>query len=149
GVLFLSSGNIHRAYGSKSTDQVSGALVRLPASGALFLGGFIAITGSPPFGPFMSEFIIVRQAFQTGRFGVVGLVLVLLFAIFIGMGNTVLAMVQGTPEPTGSPGNFHDTPQTVIPIILLFLLVLGLGIFLPPSLAHLLTEAAVYLEGHV
>ncbi len=149
GVLFLSSGNIHRAYGSKSTDQVSGALVRLPASGALFLGGFIAITGSPPFGPFMSEFIILRQAFHTGQFAVAGLALLLLLVIFIGMGNTVLAIVQGPPTSAGSPGNFHDTPQTVLPIILLFLLVLGLGIVLPPPLANLLNEAAFYLEGHL
>src|SRR5262249_12989495 len=48
GVLFLSSGNIHRAYGSKLTDDVRGALRRVPLSGALFLAGFLAITGSPP-----------------------------------------------------------------------------------------------------
>ena len=32
--LFMAVGNIHRAYGSKSTDQVQGVLRRLPASGA-------------------------------------------------------------------------------------------------------------------
>ena len=40
GVLFLSAANIHRAYGSKSTDEVSGALYRVPISGALLLAGF-------------------------------------------------------------------------------------------------------------
>ena len=39
GVLFLSAGNIHRAYGSKLTDDVRGALQRVPLSGALFLAG--------------------------------------------------------------------------------------------------------------
>ncbi len=39
GVLFLSAGNIHRAYGSKVTDDVRGALQRVPLSGALFLAG--------------------------------------------------------------------------------------------------------------
>src|ERR1039458_9864048 len=42
-VLFLSAGNIHRAYGSKTIDMVSGALRRVPLSGALFLAGFLAI----------------------------------------------------------------------------------------------------------
>src|SRR5205085_1026131 len=51
GVLFLSAGNIHRAYGSKRTDQIRGALRRVPLSAGLFLAGFLAITGSPPFGP--------------------------------------------------------------------------------------------------
>ena len=53
GLLFLSAGNIHRAYASKSTDEVRGALRRLPLSGALFVAGFLAMTGSPPFGPFV------------------------------------------------------------------------------------------------
>ena len=68
GVLFLSAGNIHRAYGSKTTDDVRGALRRVPLSAALFLAGFLAITGSPPFGPFVSEFTIVRQPFSAGNF---------------------------------------------------------------------------------
>ena len=68
GVLFLSAGNIHRAYGSKLTDDVRGAIQRLPLSGALFLAGFLAITGSPPFGPFVSEFTIVNAAVGSGQF---------------------------------------------------------------------------------
>jgi hydrogenase-4 component F len=68
GVLFLSSGNIHRSYNSKSTDHVRGALRRLPWSGGLFLAGFIAITGSPPFAPFISEFTIISSAFIQGQF---------------------------------------------------------------------------------
>ena len=60
-------GNIHRAFGSKSTDDVSGALRRVPAPGALFLAGFFAITGSPPFGPFLSEFTILSAAVSQGR----------------------------------------------------------------------------------
>src|SRR5437762_2761684 len=97
GVLFLSAGNIHRAYGSKLTDDVRGAIRRVPLSGALFLAGFLAITGSPPFGPFVSEFIIVNAAMSTGQFLAGGLFLLLLAIIFIGMGSTVLAVVQGNP----------------------------------------------------
>src|SRR5208337_615206 len=66
GVLFLSAGNIHRAYGSKLTEYVRGAIHRVPLSGALFLAGFLAITGSPPFGPFVSEFTIVNAAVGSG-----------------------------------------------------------------------------------
>src|SRR3954452_18909306 len=39
GVLFLSAGNIHRAYGSKLTTDVRGALQKVPLSGGLFLAG--------------------------------------------------------------------------------------------------------------
>src|SRR5262249_18667630 len=68
GVLFLSAGNIHRAYGSKYTDDVAGAMRRLPLSGTLFLTGFLAITGSPPFGPFLSEFTIASAALGSGQY---------------------------------------------------------------------------------
>jgi len=40
GVLFLSAGNIHRAYKDKSTDSVRGAFRRLPVSSSLFFVGF-------------------------------------------------------------------------------------------------------------
>ena len=100
-VLFLSAGNIHRAYGSKSIDKVSGALRRVPVSGALFLAGFLAITGSPPFGPFISEFTILSGAMSGRHFVVAALFLVFLVVIFIGMGATVLAVVQGPVSPAG------------------------------------------------
>src|SRR6185436_127632 len=73
GVLFLSAGNIHRAYGSKSTDVVRGALMRVPFSGALFLAGFLAITGAPPFGPFVSEFTIASAAMNSSQYVAGGL----------------------------------------------------------------------------
>src|SRR4029077_11977730 len=100
GVMFLSAGNIHRAYGTKLTDDVQGAIRRVPLSGALFLAGFLAITGSPPFGPFVSEFIIVNAAMSTAQFVAGGLFLLLLGIIFVGMGSTVLAVVQG---PASAP----------------------------------------------
>ena len=97
GVLFLAAGNIHRAFKSKRLEDVTGALRRLPISAGLFLAGFFAITGSPPFGPFVSELSILTAAMDTRRYVVGALYLILLAVIFIGMGSTVLAVVQGVP----------------------------------------------------
>jgi hydrogenase-4 component F len=152
GVLFLSAANIHRAYGSKLTDQVRGALRRVPISAALFLAGFIAITGSPPFGPFFSEFTILRAAFAGGRFVVAALFLLMLIIVFMGMGSTVLAVVQGEPPDDRRPDKsvdetFHDSFQTVAPAIGFLALVLMLGLYLPPPLSALLHDAAAFVEG--
>jgi hydrogenase-4 component F len=146
GVLFLSAGNIHRAYGSKLTDDVCGALQRVPLSGSLFLAGFLAITGSPPFGPFVSEFTIVNAALGSGQFLAGGLFLVLLGIVFLGMGGTVLAVVQGKSEPA-EPGGYRDTLRTGGPILLFMALVLFLGLYIPPPLESLLHEAAALLGG--
>lgn len=146
GVLFLSAGNIHRAYGSKLTDDVRGAFERLPFSGALFLAGFLAITGSPPFGPFVSEFTILNAAIGGGKFVVGGLFLLLLGIVFIGMGSTVLAVVQGNAPERKHENGFRDSVGTGLPILLLMALVLLLGLYIPPPLESLLREAAEFLE---
>jgi hydrogenase-4 component F len=146
GVLFLSAGNIHRAYGSKMTDDVRGALHRVPLSGALFLAGFLAITGSPPFGPFVSEFTIVNAAVGSGQFVAGGLFLLLLGIVFIGMGSTVLAVVQGNAPDHKDANGIHDSISTGAPVLLFMALVLLLGIYVPPPLESLLREAAAFLE---
>jgi hydrogenase-4 component F len=146
GVLFLSAGNIHRAYASKSTDEVRGALRRVPLSAALFLAAFLAVTGSPPFGPFASEFAIIGAGFGAGRVAVSALFLLLLLVVFIGMGRTVLSVVQGEPpEETGS--DYRDSFLTVAPIVILMMIVTCLGVWLPPPLEALLREAAAFLGG--
>ena len=154
GVLFLSAGNIHRAYASKSTDDVHGAMRRLPLSGALFLAGFLAITGSPPFGPFVSEFSILAGAFDSRLFLVGALFLLFLFVVFLGMGKTVLKVILGRPpaevmvadgaEAQSAP--YRDGLLTVAPVFALMALVLLLGICVPAPLDSLVREAASSLE---
>ena len=147
GVLFLSAANIHRAFGSKSTADVSGALRRVPISGALFLIGFFAITGSPPFGPFLSEFTIVNAAFTQGHWLVGALFLVLLIVIFVGMGATVLAITQGKPPERLDTTPYKETFLTVAPIVAFAGGVLMLGLYLPQPLDKLLHGAADFVQG--
>lgn len=148
GVVFLSAGNIHRAYGSKTTDDVRGAARRLPISGPLFLAGFLAVTGSPPFAPFFSEFAILNGAFGGGRYLVGALLLGFLAIIFVGMGTTVLAVVQGEPPP-GAPGVplTRENWLMAAPPLVLMVLVLLLGLFLPQGLRDLFGAAAGLVGG--
>jgi hydrogenase-4 component F len=146
GLLFLSAGNIHRAYESKSTDEVRGALRRLPLSGALFLAGFFAITGSPPFGPFVSEFSILNGAFDAHAVLVAALFLVFLLVVFIGMGKTVLKVVQGRAPVEVMDEAYRDGFLTIAPALALMAIVLLLGLYIPAPLNALVKEAVGYLE---
>lgn len=146
GVMFLAAANIHRAFGSKTVDGVSGARVRVPASAALFLAGFFAITGSPPFGPFLSELTILRALVADGRYLLAGLFLSFLFVIFAGMAGTVLAVVQGRPPANLRDTGFRDTVGTVGPPLVLLLAVTLLGVWVPPPLERALREAALFVE---
>ena len=97
GMLFMVAGNILAAYKTKSTADVQGVIRVLPISGVLWVAGFLAITGSPPFGPFLSELIILRSAIEQGQPIVAAAYLLLLSIIFIGMATIVLRMYQGNP----------------------------------------------------
>lgn len=145
GCMFLSVGNIHRAFHSKKIADIHGAMRHLPISGTIFLAGFIAVTGSPPFGPFISEFTVLRGIFAGGYYWLAGLFLLLLAIVFIGMGSTVLRMVQGTPDESAD-SNFKDSFLLVAPPLVLLILVLILGLYLPPPLQRLLNDAAALLE---
>jgi hydrogenase-4 component F len=147
GVLFLSAGNIHRAYGSKLTTELRGALQRVPLSAGLFLAGFLAITGAPPFGPFVSEFILINSAIGSGQFVAGILFLALLGIIFIGMGATVLSVIQGQDSAERNAPRSGDRMSTGLPILLFLFLVLLLGLTIPPPLESLLREAAAFVEG--
>lgn len=146
GILFLSAGNIHRSFASTSTETVRGALRRLPASAALFLTGFLAITGSPPFGPFISEFSILNAGFEAGQFVVSGLFLLFLLIIFIGMGSTVLTVVQGSESESAPRTAYREGFLTIVPPVLLLVLVLALGLHIPAPLNSLLHSAVNFLE---
>jgi hydrogenase-4 component F len=119
----------------------------LPVSGVLWIAGFLAITGSPPFGPFLSEFTILRAALDQGRVGVAIAYLAALGAVFVGMATPMLRMALGRPAPAaaGAAGAAHATREpasAVWPVAALGVLVLALGLFVPPALRELLSSAA-------
>ncbi|ABB30615.1 NADH/Ubiquinone/plastoquinone (complex I) [Geobacter metallireducens RCH3] len=148
GVLFLAAANIHRSYNSKRCEQVRGALRRLPWSGGLFLAGFFAVTGSPPFGLFVSEFSIISSAMTQGGEWIGGLILFFLAAIFLGMARTVLPVVMGESSRIEHTG-YRDRFLTVVPPLILMGVVLMLGIWIPEPLSRLITEGAALLGGNV
>jgi hydrogenase-4 component F len=146
GALFLTAGNLHRAFGSKSTDDVSGAIRRLPLTGAIFLAGFFAITGAPPFGIFLSELTIIGASVTSGRTFVAGASLAMLAVVFVGMGSTVLAVVQGKPREPRSETSFRESFFSVAPALVLMSIVLVLGVYVPRPVEAFLQDAAASLE---
>ncbi|NTV53124.1 MAG: NADH dehydrogenase FAD-containing subunit [Candidatus Firestonebacteria bacterium] len=143
-LLFLVAGNILSVYTSKSTADVRGVLQTLPVSGALWLIGFLAITGSPPFGTFVSELLILKAALDGGHLWVAALYLLLLAIIFISMASLVLRMVQGR---TSRPVLIRESWLSVAPAAVLAGLVLALGFYLPPFLSETLHRASVLFGG--
>jgi hydrogenase-4 component F len=141
--LFLVAGNVLAAYRTKSAAEVHGLLGTLPWSGPLWVAGFLAITGSPPFGPFLSEMLILKAALDGGHPVVAMLYLALLVTIFIGMASIVLRMAQPGGEAAAAR---REPPSAVLPPLALVAAVLVLGIYVPPALTTLLMRAGDALK---
>ena len=146
-MLFLLAGNILRRYRTASIHDVRGMRRVMPLTAALWMAGFLAVAGSPPFGPFVSEFSILLTMLRQERGVIAFLYLAFLAVIFVGMSVPVARMVQDVPPPGLHQGNSRETLLNTGPQVLLCALVLMLGLYVPPWLTQCLRAAAATLGG--
>jgi hydrogenase-4 component F len=141
-MLFLLAGNCLASYRTKSTREVRGLIRRLPLTGILWLAGLLSITGTPPFGTFVSELMVLKGALDQGRTLVGALYLALLTLIFVGIAPTMTRMAQGAAPP-GLPASSPREPWlAVLPPLILGAAVLLLGLYLPSGIEAALRGAA-------
>jgi hydrogenase-4 component F len=148
GSLFLSSGTIRRAAGARTVDQVGGMSAITPQSAAIFVTGLFAITACPPFGPFFSQILVLRAAFETGHGAVAGAFLACLLLAFFGATRLVFAIVDGRPrgEARGSRRRHLESAGVVVPPLALLCLSLWLGLATPQVLRQAWTAAVEQLS---
>jgi len=143
GALFLSAGNIRRAAGSASLDEVRGMAVLTPRSTAIFVTGMFAVTALPPFGPFFSELQVVRAALTTGHGIATTMFLICLLLAFFGLTRVVFGIVDGRPRLAARANGkrFVETFGVIAPPLLLLGLSLVLGLFTPTILREAWADA--------
>ena len=145
GAVFLAVGNVVLLTGTSEASATRGVLQRAPMTSVLLLAGLFAVTGSPPFGLFVSEFTILRAAFHADLAWLAIVMLLLLAIVFVGMARLILGVVYGTPEAEAT--TLKETfPLTAGPVVLGGL-VLVLGLYIPPFLQDVLVRAAGVLGG--
>jgi hydrogenase-4 component F len=147
-VLFFSAGNMLLKYGSTKMIKVRGVLSVLPVTGVLLLMGFLAITGMPPFGIFLTE-VYILSAGIADHLPVVIVVLFLLLLVFAGFLRHIVGMTLSpasstdtTPETIGESNYLTVAP----PVFLLTLLVIA-GFYLPEPIKSIITSAASLING--
>ena len=147
GALFLSAGNLRRASGGRTADEVAGMAWLTPASARIFVTGLFAVTACPPFGPFFSELGIVRAGLENGRTWAVALFLGCLLLAFLGMTRLVFAIVDGRPHKADreNAARWRETIGVVLPPMALLAASLWLGLATPPILREVWTDAVQML----
>lgn len=137
--IFMAVGHVAQARGTQKIAELGG-LVRTHPALALGLGmSMVAIAGLPPFGVFMSEFLVVTAAFSRAPLLAVPLVVGLLVAL----GAMLLRLVQIIFGP--APDSGQPVRAAVWPLMLHLGLVLLAGIFLPDPLVRWFRHVASLL----
>jgi hydrogenase-4 component F len=142
-MLFLTAGNIHGRFHTKRFSKIVGLGKLMPITGVLWLAGFLAIVGSPPFGLFISEFTILRAGIAQHLWLAIALFIIFLILAFIGMANVFLHMFFGKPEVEPR----RENKSGVIPVFVFALLALMLGVWIPGWLTNAIQQAALLLTG--
>ncbi|MGH9553672.1 MAG: proton-conducting transporter membrane subunit, partial [Terriglobales bacterium] len=114
--LFLVSGNIIQATGTKSLDEIRGMLSTNPCWAAVLILAGVAVTGSPPFGSFIAEWSLLAQGSQLHLWPIVIAVLLALAVSFLAVMSHIGKIVCGTP---GAGMNlFRPKGSSLIPVSL-------------------------------
>ena len=141
---FLAVGNIVLATGTARLDGNRALLRRVPLSAGLLLAGLLALTGSPPFGTFLSMLLLVRATWAGPFRWAALLVCALLAVLFVPFAARVLEATYGD-HPTAE--RHREGPWLIGAPLALAGALLVLGLFLPVPLGDRLAAAAVTLGG--
>ncbi len=141
--LFLMAGAVLQTYGTKDLSKLGGILKASPLWGAVLVLATFAIAGSPPFGTFISEWLLLRDLFIAHELVAAVVLIVGLTITFIALNTHVSRIVFGrerNPARTARIRLWAYTP------VLLLLLSLIAGLAVAPPVMHTLGVLA-QMEG--
>ncbi|CDI01737.1 Hydrogenase-4 component F homolog [Candidatus Competibacter denitrificans Run_A_D11] len=138
--IFFAVGHISQVKGTQRISTIRGLTATHPLLGWGLVAGVVAIAGMPPFGVFMSEFLVVSSTFARQPWLALPLVIGLLLAF-----GTLLWRLHGLAF--GVPDNAPAVPikASIWPMLIHLGLVLLAGIWLPGPLVVWFHHVAVLL----
>ena len=138
--IFFAVGHISQAKGTQRISTIRGLTTTHPTLGWGLVAGVIAIAGMPPFGVFMSEFLVVSSTFARQPLLALPLVLGLLLAF-----GTLLWRLHGLAFGKPDSGPTVPVQASILPMLVHLALVLIAGIWLPGPLVAWFHNVAVLL----
>jgi len=139
--IFFTVGHAVQSMGTQKMAEIRGLIRHNPTIGWGLLIGVAAISGFPPFGVFVSEFLLFSAALQSYPWTVPVLLLGLLIAV-AGLFRFVQPMVYGDP-----PEHAKHIHANMLPVFIHLGLALLLGLAIPTFLADWYQQAAVLIHG--
>lgn len=148
-LAFFSAGTIAQLHHSSDFDQIgAGTLQRTPVASALFLLAVVIMTGSPPFGLFFSELIILGAGFRGPHTVVVAVFLGCLVLLFCGFFYQVGRLVIGAaPAERTQPCDPERLDLGTATTLVAATLAVVSAFYLPEELLELIHAATRVVEG--
>ena len=144
-LMFFCACNVQQHYVTPHFRKVSGFMHTLPWTGALFLVATLAVTGTPPFSLFQSEFTALSAALAADRPWLAGLFVAGIVIIFAGFLVHLVKMNLGLARRDAPPG--RECPWKLGAMLLVAVPVVALGFVLPGPLFQLVGRAAQIIAG--
>jgi hydrogenase-4 component F len=144
-LMFFCSGNIQQQFSTPYLWKLRGVIHTLPWTGGLFLMTTLAVTGTPPFSIFQSEFNILSAALVSKHGWMAFLFLAGVVTIFAGFLIHISKLSLGTPLPTESRA--AECPWKLTAMTLVALPVAVIGFWLPGPLYELVRQTADIIGG--
>ncbi|MCK9379869.1 MAG: hydrogenase 4 subunit F [Sulfuritalea sp.] len=139
--IFITVGHACQLAGTQRINQIRGLIRTQPAIGWGLLLGTVAIAGFPPFGVFISEFLLLMATMKAWPWLTIPL-LVGFGVAFAGLFRHVQKMVFGEPPPGQKP-----VEANMLPVVVHLILVLWLGLAIPGFLSRWFEQATVLITG--
>jgi hydrogenase-4 component F len=111
---FYEAGNILSSYDSKSMSEVQGLVNKIRSTGYLFSLTCLSVTGAPPFGVFIGEFLILAQAVSSGNYLLAALLAFAYMYAFIGLNRQSIHMVFGESTVNLAPTVLAGGEQSTV-----------------------------------
>jgi hydrogenase-4 component F len=148
-LAFFSAGTLAQLHSSSNFEQIGpGTLGRTPVASTLFVLAMVIMTGSPPFGMFFSELIILRAGFAGPHLAASVILLGCLVLLFCGFAYQTGRLVLGEqPAAPARPVDVEKMDFGSLTMLLAAVLAVGSAFYLPPGLLELIHAAARVVEG--
>jgi hydrogenase-4 component F len=144
-LLFFATGNIQQEFGSPFFRKVRGVIHALPWTGGLLLVATLAVTGTPPFSIFQSEFTALSGALEADHPGAAALFIAGVVTIFVGFLVHMANMNLGASPETNLCA--VECPWKLGAMLMVASVVVVLGFWLPAPIYGLIKESAYLLGG--
>ena len=144
-LLFFCAGNVQQHLNTDLFRKAKGGLIHsMPLTGAAFLMVTLAVTGSPPFSLFQSEFTVLRAGFARDHFVLTIFFVAFLVLIFSGFLVHITGLVLG--EDPGLP-QADMCGWKKYSVVGLAMVIVVMGFWIPAPLFRLIQGAVGIVVG--